>query len=38
MDNKYSEFDNFLDRKIRNLKNEMHQVVTDDLAIIRIIK
>ncbi|AFM05191.1 Stage II sporulation protein E (SpoIIE) [Bernardetia litoralis DSM 6794] len=37
IDNNESEFDNFLDRKIRNLKKINH-VVTDDLAIIRIKK
>lgn len=37
LDNQESEFDNFLDRKIRNLKKVNH-VVTDDLAIIRIKK
>lgn len=37
LDNQESEFDNFLDRKIRNLKKINH-VVTDDLAIIRIKK
>lgn len=36
MDNEGSEFDNFLDRKIRFLKNDCHHLVTDDLAIIRI--
>lgn len=35
IDNQESEFDNFLDRKIRNLKKINH-VVTDDLVIIRI--
>ncbi|WP_338763428.1 protein phosphatase 2C domain-containing protein [Bernardetia sp. ABR2-2B] len=37
IDNQESKFDNFLDRKIRNLKKINH-VVTDDLAIIRIKK
>ncbi|WP_375561650.1 protein phosphatase 2C domain-containing protein [Bernardetia sp. OM2101] len=37
IDNQESEFDNFLDRKVRNLKKINH-VVTDDLAIIRIKK
>ncbi|WP_291720564.1 protein phosphatase 2C domain-containing protein [Bernardetia sp.] len=37
LDTQYSEFDNFLDRKIRNLKKINH-LVTDNLAIIRIIK
>ena len=36
VDNEGSEFDNFLDRKIRNLKDKWNHVVTDDLAIIRI--
>ncbi|MFD2567522.1 protein phosphatase 2C domain-containing protein [Pseudotenacibaculum haliotis] len=33
-----SEFDNFLDRKIKILKDKWRHVVTDDLAIIRIKK
>ncbi|WP_338792525.1 protein phosphatase 2C domain-containing protein [Bernardetia sp. MNP-M8] len=37
VDYQESEFDNFLDRKIRNLKKINH-LVTDDLAIIRIKK
>lgn len=37
VDNQESEFDNFLDRKVRNLKKINH-LVTDDLAIIRIKK
>lgn len=37
LDHQDSEFDNFLDRKIRNLKKINH-VVTDDLAIIRLKK
>jgi len=36
IDNENSEFDNFLDRKIRFLKDEWNHIVTDDLAIIRI--
>ncbi len=36
VDNENSEFDNFLDRKIRFLKDEWNHIVTDDLAIIRI--
>ncbi|WP_103867438.1 protein phosphatase 2C domain-containing protein [Aquimarina sp. I32.4] len=36
IDNKDSEFDNFLDRKIRLLKDRYNHIVTDDLAIIRI--
>ncbi len=37
IDNQEAEFDNFMDRKIRNLK-KMNHIVTDDLAIIRIRK
>ncbi|WP_108869000.1 protein phosphatase 2C domain-containing protein [Aquimarina aquimarini] len=36
IDNKDSEFDNFLDRKIRLLKDMYNHIVTDDIAIIRI--
>ncbi|WP_103070379.1 protein phosphatase 2C domain-containing protein [Aquimarina sediminis] len=36
VDNKNSEFDNFLDRRIKFLKDELDHVVTDDLAIVRI--
>jgi hypothetical protein len=36
MDNEGAEFDNFLDRKIRGLKDKWNHLVTDDLAIIRI--
>lgn len=36
VDNEGIEFDNFLDRKIRILKDEWNHLVTDDLAIIRI--
>lgn len=36
IDNEGSKFDNFLERKVRQLKNERNHVVTDDLAIIRI--
>jgi hypothetical protein len=36
MDNEGAEFDNFLDRKIRALKDKWNHLVTDDLAIIRI--
>jgi len=36
IDNENSEFDNFLDRKIRFLKEKWNHIVTDDLAIIRI--
>ncbi|WP_024771417.1 protein phosphatase 2C domain-containing protein [Aquimarina macrocephali] len=36
IDNKGEEFDNFLDRKIRVLKDKWSHLVTDDLAIIRI--
>ncbi|WP_020528577.1 protein phosphatase 2C domain-containing protein [Flexithrix dorotheae] len=36
VDEENSQYENFLDRKIRFLKNEMNQVVTDDLAIIRL--
>lgn len=36
MDNDWAEFDNFLDRKIRVLKDKWNHLVTDDLAIIRI--
>jgi hypothetical protein len=36
IDNENSEFDNFLDRKIRFLKDKWNHTVTDDLAIIRI--
>lgn len=32
------EFNNFLERKIRNLKDEENHVVTDDLAIVRVLK
>ena len=38
IDNEYSEFDNFLDRKIRSLKEKYNHIVTDDLAIIRVRK
>jgi len=37
MDEQYMEYDNFLERKIKMLKDEMNHVVTDDLAIIRMI-
>lgn len=37
IDNEGAEFDNFLDRKIRALKDKWNHLVTDDLAIIRII-
>ncbi len=37
IDNQSSEFDNFLDRKIKILKDNFDHVVTDDLAIIRVI-
>ena len=33
----YSEYDNLLDRKIRFINDQWKHVVTDDLAIIRII-
>jgi hypothetical protein len=36
IDSENSEFDNFLDRKIRFLKDKWNHTVTDDLAIIRI--
>ena len=36
MDNEGAEFDNFLDRKVRELKEKWDHLVTDDLAIIRI--
>ncbi len=36
IDNEGAEFDNFLDRKIRVLKDKWNHLVTDDLAIIRI--
>lgn len=36
IDNEYAEFDNFLDRKIRFLKDKWNHIVTDDLAIIRV--
>ncbi len=36
MDNEDDEFENFLDRKIRSLKDKWNHIVTDDLAIIRI--
>ncbi len=36
IDNEGAEFDNFLDRKIRALKDKWNHLVTDDLAIIRI--
>ncbi|WP_235015732.1 protein phosphatase 2C domain-containing protein [Aquimarina sp. AU58] len=36
IDNEGAEFDNFLDRKIRVLKDKWSHLVTDDLAIIRI--
>lgn len=36
VDNENSEFDNFLDRKIRFLKDKWNHTVTDDLAIIRV--
>ena len=36
MDNEGVEFDNFLDRKVRELKDKWNHLVTDDLAIIRI--
>ena len=36
IDNENSEFDNFLDRKIRFLKDIWNHTVTDDLAIIRV--
>jgi len=36
IDNENSEFDNFLDRKIRFLREKWNHIVTDDLAIIRI--
>jgi len=38
VDNNGTEFTNFLNRKIRILQEEWNHVVTDDLAIIRIIK
>ncbi len=38
VDNAYSEFDNFLDRKIKRLRDEWRHIVTDDLAIIRVKK
>ena len=36
MDNVGAEFDNFLDRKVQELKDKWNHLVTDDLAIIRI--
>ena len=36
VDDEWSEFDNFLDRKVRVLKDQWNHLVTDDLAIIRI--
>jgi hypothetical protein len=36
IDNEGSEFDNFLDRKVRSLKDKWSHIVTDDLAIIRV--
>ena len=36
IDNEDCEFDNFLDRKIRLLKEKWNHIVTDDLAIVRI--
>jgi len=38
LDNEGAEFDGFLERKVRTLKENMHHVVTDDLAVIRIKK
>ncbi len=37
-DKEDSKFENFLDRKVRSIHSEWNHVVTDDLAIIRIIK
>ncbi|MEH0152857.1 protein phosphatase 2C domain-containing protein [Limibacter armeniacum] len=37
IDSKLSEHNNFLDRKVRLLKSEWNHIVTDDLAIIRVI-
>lgn len=36
IDEEDSEFNNFLDRKIRTLKEDLNHLVTDDLAIIRV--
>lgn len=36
IDNEGAEYDNFLDRKVRVLKDKWNHLVTDDLAIIRI--
>lgn len=36
IDEEGSEFNNFLDRKIRSLKEDWYHFVTDDLAIIRV--
>ena len=36
IDNEGAEFDNFLDRKVRELRDKWSHLVTDDLAIIRI--
>ena len=36
VDNEGADFDNFLNRKVRKLKDKWNHVVTDDLAIIRI--
>ena len=36
-DDSYSENDNFLERKVRELSKDSNHVVTDDLAIIRVI-
>ncbi len=37
IDNQGAEFDNFLDRKVRLLNEKWNHVVTDDLAIVRVI-
>lgn len=38
IDNEHAQFDNFLERKVRYLKEKWNHVVTDDLAIIRLKK
>lgn len=38
IDNQHAQFDNFLERKVRYLKDKCNHLVTDDLAIIRLRK
>ena len=38
VENEYIKFDNFLEKKVRYLKDKWNYVVTDDLAIIRLKK